>query len=254
MLAATASLTVMSPVILVAAAIADLARHRRRFPTVRLALFAMQYAVNDSAEILLAPMLWLVAGCGTRLNRPASIGRHQRLQAWSIEVLARRAERLLGVRLELDATAINALTPGPVLVLCRHVNIIDASIPTLLYQRLGYHTRGVIMAELLADPGFDLIYRRTGSVFIPRDNGPEAVALLQHLREGIDESTAVVIFPEGRLFRNDLCATSPTSPMRVSLGSMINGSASTHGSTNNSPSPVRSVDGRQAKAREPRRG
>jgi 1-acyl-sn-glycerol-3-phosphate acyltransferase len=214
----------------------------------------MQYAVNDSAEILLAPMLWLVAGCGTRLNRPALIGRHQRLQAWSIEVLARRAERLLGVRLELDATAINALTPGPVLVLCRHVNIIDASIPTLLYQRLGYHTRGVIMAELLADPGFDLIYRRTGSVFIPRDNGPEAVALLQHLREGIDESTAVVIFPEGRLFRNDLRATSPTSPMRVSLGSMINGSASTHGSTNNSPSPVRSVDGRQAKAREPRRG
>jgi hypothetical protein len=82
-------------------------------------------------------------------------------------------------------------TPGPVVVLCRHVNIIDASIPTLLYQRLGYHTRGVIMAELLADPGFELIYRRTGSVFIPRDNGPEAVALLQHLREGIDESTAV---------------------------------------------------------------
>ncbi|MEP6665583.1 MAG: hypothetical protein ABJA81_03950, partial [Nocardioidaceae bacterium] len=27
-----------------------------------------------------------------------------------------------------------------------------------LYHRLGYRTRGVIMAELLADPGFDLIY------------------------------------------------------------------------------------------------
>lgn len=204
MLAATAALTMMSPVILLAAAIADLTRRRRRFPTVRLALFAMQYVLNDSTEILLAPVLWLVAGFGTRLDRPASIGRHQRLQAWSISVLARRAERLLGVRLELDAAAIDALTPGPVVVLCRHVNIIDASIPTLLYQRLGHHTRGVIMAELLADPGFDLIYRRTGSVFIPRDNGPEAVALLQHLRKGIDESTAVVIFPEGRLFRTDL--------------------------------------------------
>jgi 1-acyl-sn-glycerol-3-phosphate acyltransferase len=204
MLAATAALTLMSPVILLAAAIADLTRHRRRFPTVRLALFAMQYALNDSAEILLAPLLWLVAGCGTRLDRKASIGRHERLQAWSIAVLARRAERLLGVRLELDAATIRALTPGPVVVLCRHVNIIDSSIPTLLYQRLGYHTRGVIMAELLADPGFDLIYRRTGSVFIPRENGPEAIALLQHLREGLDESTAVVIFPEGRLFRTDL--------------------------------------------------
>jgi 1-acyl-sn-glycerol-3-phosphate acyltransferase len=73
-----------------------------------------------------------------------------------------------------------------------------------MYQRLGYRTRGVIMAELLADPGFDLIYRRTGSVFIPRDNGPQARELLHHLQHGIDAATAVVIFPEGRLFRPEL--------------------------------------------------
>lgn len=204
MLAATAALVLLSPVVLTAAVITDLARGRRRFPTVRLALFAMQYALNDSAEILMAPVFWIVAGFGTRLDSLASIRRHQRLQAWSVAVLARRAERLLGIRLELDSGSIGALTPGPVIVLCRHVNIVDASIPTLLYQRLGHHTRGVIMAELLADPGFDLIYCRTGSVFIPRDNGPEAVGLLQHLSQGIDESTAVVIYPEGRLFRAEL--------------------------------------------------
>ena len=170
----------------------------------RLSLFAMQYALNDSAEILLAPVLWIVAGLGTRLDGHASIRRHQRLQAWSIATLAHRAEQLLGIRLQLDADSISALIPGPVIVLCRHVNIIDASIPTLLYQRLGHHARAVIMAELLADPGFDLIYRRTGSVFIPRDNGPEAVAILQQLRSGIDASTAVVIYPEGRLFRAEL--------------------------------------------------
>ncbi len=204
MLAATAGLLIASPILLPAAAIADLARRRRRFPTVRLILFAMQYALNDSAEILLAPLLWVVAGFGTRLGSDASILRHQRLQAWSVAVLARRAAQILGVRLELEPAAIGALTPGPVIVLCRHVNIVDASIPTLLYQRLGYHTRGVIMAELLADPGFDLIYRRAGSVFIPRDNGPEAVAMLQHLRVGIDSSTVMVIYPEGRLFRPEL--------------------------------------------------
>ena len=204
MLAATAALVLLSPVVLTAAAIADLARGRRRFPTVRLSMFAMQYAVNDSAEILLAPVLWMVAGFGTLLDGPASIRRHQRLQEWSVAVLARRAERLLGVCLDLDAQSTAALTPGPVIVLCRHVSIVDASIPTLLYQRLGHHTRGVIMAELLADPGFDLIYRRTGSVFIPRDNGPEAIALLQPLRHSVDRSTAVVIYPEGRLYRAEL--------------------------------------------------
>jgi len=204
MLAATAVGVVGSPIIITAAFASDAVKGRRRFPTVRVALFAIQYTINDSIEILLAPVLWLRAGFGARLGQPSSIRRHERLQAWSIGVLARRAERLLGVRLDLEQCAANALTPGPVIVLSRHVNIVDASLPTLIYQRLGYRTRGVIMAELLADPGFDLIYRHTGSVFIPRGDAPEALALMRQLHDGIDASTAVVIFPEGRLFRPEL--------------------------------------------------
>ena len=163
----------------------------------------MQYALNDTAEILLAPIFWVMAGLGTRLDGPASVRRHERLQAWSTAVLARRAERLLGLQLELCADGADALEPGPVIVLCRHVSIVDASLPALLYQRLRYRTRGVIMAELLADPGFDLIYGRTGSVFIPRDNGPEAREQIAQLGHGADPQTALVIFPEGRLFRPD---------------------------------------------------
>ncbi|MDA3038956.1 MAG: 1-acyl-sn-glycerol-3-phosphate acyltransferase [Actinomycetota bacterium] len=167
-------------------------------------LFLLQYGINDSIEILLAPIYWALAGFGTRLGHPESIARHERLQRWSVDVLARRAEVLLGLRLEIDPASTAALTPGPVIVLCRHVNIVDASLPTLLYQRLGYRTRGVIMAELLADPGFDLIYARTGSVFIPRDNGPEAIAMVRGIGESVDSTTAVVIFPESRLFRPDI--------------------------------------------------
>jgi len=203
MLAATTMGLLASPVVLAVAAAADLVRGRRRLPTVRVALFALQYAINDSIEILLAPVYWIAAGFGTRLDRPASIDRHRRLERWSIDVLARRAERLLGLRFELEAGAADALTPVPGGVLCRHVNIVDASLPTLLYQRLGGATRGVIMAEMLADPGFDLIYARTGSVFIPRDNGPEAIASVTRLGTANDARCATVIFPEGRLFRPD---------------------------------------------------
>lgn len=46
--------------------------------------------------------------------------------------------------------------PGPVIVICRHVRIVDASLPTLVCQQLGYRTRGVIMAELFADSGLRL--------------------------------------------------------------------------------------------------
>ena len=203
MLAITALALAVAPLVVPAVAVADLVRGRRRLPTLRVYLFLLQYAVNDSVEILLAPVYWLLAGCGTRLGSPASVRRHDRLQQWSIRLLARRAEQLLGLRIEIDDGSMAALAPGPVVVLCRHVNLVDASLPSLLCLRLGMRTRGVIMAELLADPGFDLIYARTGSVFIPRDNGPEALAMVATLAPHVDDRTAAVIFPEGRLFRPD---------------------------------------------------
>ena len=203
MLAITVAGVVASPLVVVSAAAVDIVKGRFRMPTVRVALFLLQYAINDSVEIILAPVYWMLAGLGTRLDQPASLRRHERLQQWSIDVMARRAERLLGLRIDIDAESMQALCPGPVIVFCRHVNVVDASLPTVLYQRLGYRTRCAIMAELLADPGFDLIYGRTGSVFIPRDHGLEARVMLQRPSEGADSRTAAVIFPEGRLFRPD---------------------------------------------------
>ena len=203
MLAATIVGVLASPAILAVAAAVDVAKGRFRLPTIRVALFLLQYGINDTVEILLAPVYWMLAGFGTRLDQPTSLARHERLQRWSIDVLARRAEQLLGLRLDIDPASAAALTPGPVIVLCRHVNIVDAPLPTLLYHRLGYRTRGVIMSELLADPGFDLIYSRTGSVFIHRDNGPEGIANVRTLGQRLDSTTAIVIFPEGRLFRPD---------------------------------------------------
>ena len=56
------------------------------------------------------------------------------------------------------------------------------------------------MAELLADPGFDLIYGHLGSVFIPRDDAPTVPAEIQRMVDGAEPGSAFVIFPEGRLF------------------------------------------------------
>ncbi len=102
MLAATVVGLLASPIILPAAAVVDLAKGRVRLPTVRVALFLIQYGINDCVEILLAPLYWMQAGFGTRLHQPTSIARHERLQDWSVDILARRAERLLGLRLAID--------------------------------------------------------------------------------------------------------------------------------------------------------
>ncbi len=203
MLLVTAAAVLLAPVLIVAAFTWDAVRLRWRLPTLRLYGFVLQYLLNDSAEIVAAGPLWLAAGFGTRLDRMASRRRHERLQAWSIALLARRAQQLLGVRLELEVGSTEALQPGPAIVVCRHVSLFDASLPSLLYLRLGFHTRGVITAELLADPGFDLLYQRAGSVFIPRDNDPGARQKAAMVCRHLDAQTVGVIFPEGRLFRPD---------------------------------------------------
>lgn len=192
------------PVLLPLTILADLVRGRPRLPTARVYGFFLQYLFNDSVEIVLAPIYWAIAGFGTRLGSQASIERHERLQWWSIGLLQRRAEQLLGLRIQLvgdRADVLGAVSPGPIIAVARHVSWFDASLPAVLFQPLGMRTRGAIMAELLADPGFDLIYPRTGSAFVPRDSSDRAVAAVRAMAASADDRTALVIFPEGRLFR-----------------------------------------------------
>ena len=204
-LAAAAVAAFGLPVIAPGLVLVDAARARFRLPLVRVYLFTLQYLINDTVEILVAPVYWVAAGLGTRLDSPGSLARHRRLQEWSIELLARRADRLLGLPLEIDDASRSALTPGPAVVISRHASVFDASLPGLVYGRAGFRVRGVIMAEMLADPGFDLLYGRLGSVFIARDDGAAAradiEAMAESMRRNDGPDTAVVLFPEGRLFR-----------------------------------------------------
>lgn len=192
MLGLTAALTLAAPVALPAVALVDLATGRRPLPTARLYLFVLQYAVNDSVEIIAAPAY------------RRSPGFARRIQLWSLRLLRRRAERLLGMRVEVSG--LDELAAGPLVLVSRHVSIFDASLPALVGDDAGLDVRGVIMAELLVDPGFDLLYPHVGSVFIPRDDGPEARRLITGMLDGVAEParTAVAIFPEGRLYRPEV--------------------------------------------------
>ena len=199
MLGATATAFLLAPLIAGCLIVWDTLSGRLRLPRLRLFGIALQYLFNDTVEILLSPLLWVAAGFGTRLDSPASVRRHARLQRWSIEILARRTEQLLGLRIEVVGDAV--LDPAPVIVLSRHASLLDASLPALLYSGLPqYSVRGVIMSEMLSDPGFDLLYGRLGSVFINRDRGVQARTAIRALGEGLDDTSVGVICPEGRLF------------------------------------------------------
>ncbi|MEZ5343489.1 MAG: 1-acyl-sn-glycerol-3-phosphate acyltransferase [Acidimicrobiales bacterium] len=203
MLIATGVGLAFAPVALPMLAVVDLIRADRHFHSPRAYLFALQYMINDSVEILAAPALWAIAGFGRSLDSPASQRRHERLQNWSIRLLAKRAGQLLRVGVVVASGAETFDHPGPTIVLTRHCSIFDTSLPALLYQERGFRVRGVIMAELLADPGFDLIFGRLGSVFVPRTDGDTAKSMIAHLASDLDTSTVAAIFPEGRLFTPD---------------------------------------------------
>lgn len=147
MLSATVLGVLASPVILAGATLLDLAKGRFRLPAVRVTLFLLQYGINDSVEILLAPVYWMLRGFGTRLDQPASIARHEQPQRWSVGA-PNGCSDCISTSTPASAAV---LTPGPVIVLCRHVNIVDASLPTLLLpatrlsNRRGDHGRGVAL-------------------------------------------------------------------------------------------------------------
>lgn len=191
MLAATTvglfGLPLLGPLVVVA----DVLRMRFKLPTLRVYLFLLQYLLNDSTEILAAPFLWA---------RRAPMSTYDRIQRWSADLMVKRADQLLGVSVEIDTSALTQIAPGPVIVMARHVSVFDSTLPSLACNTAGLGTRGLIMAEMLADPGFDIIYGRLGWKFIPRDDGPAALAQVAEMAEGADHTTALVIFPEGRVF------------------------------------------------------
>ncbi|MCP3911293.1 MAG: hypothetical protein GY713_10090 [Actinomycetia bacterium] len=191
----------LAPLAIPVIVVVDLVRGRRRWPLARTYLFGLRYGVNDSAEILAAPLLWAVAGLGRSLASDSSQLRHWRLLNWSVSTLHREAGRLLG--LDTDVSEVDAAhveSAGPLIVLTRHVSMLDSSVPALALG-LGskWTMRGVFTDDVLADPGFDLIYQRIGSVFIDRDDGPTARRAMAGFSSHDDAHDAVAIFPEGGL-------------------------------------------------------
>lgn len=201
MLLATLAAFIGLPVIAPVAVAVDLVRFRFKLPLLRVYLFMLQYLFNDSVEILAAPVLWL-----TRAPRD----RYEQLQWWSVELMVKRADQLLGLRVKLDPEGIAAVrapdeeSPRPLIVITRHVSVLDSTLPALLLGAAGRKTTGVMMAEMLADPGFDLIYGRLGWIFVSRDDRQSALKEIGKFQSVNGTSQAVMIFPEGGLFRPEI--------------------------------------------------
>ncbi len=184
-------LLVLLPLWLPAAVIADVVRLRWRLPLARLLLFALGWAWLESAGVAVAAALWV---SGQRRNR----GRHYRLQRWWAAQLMRWLQFTTGMSVRTEG--VEALHPGPTMLLCRHASLADSLLSAWVITTLAdMHPRYVLKRELLADPCLDLVGNRLPNHFLDRgasDSAPELAALAK-LSAQMGTRDVAVIFPEG---------------------------------------------------------
>ena len=191
-------LVLLLPVIVVAAAVVDLASGLRRFPTVRLGVFALVYVIHEWVGLVLAA--WLRVAELIRLfdaTGSRQLVRYRNIQAWWATSLLTWARRLLGVRFDLDD--LGTLPADGFVLLSRHASMVDALLPAVVVAgRLRRFVHYVIKQELRWDPNLDLYGHRLGNYFVARDGDGDAEArAIERFAEASQPESALVIFPEG---------------------------------------------------------
>lgn len=184
-------LVVLLPVWLPIAAVADLARGRRRLPTVRLLAFAVCWTWLELAGVLCALGLWLT---GQGRNERAHYG----LQRWWAARLMGSLGATTGIRVE--AADASCFSPGPAVMLCRHASLADSLLSAwLITSKARMNPRYVLKRELLGDPCLDIVGNRLPNHFLDRNAADSAGELdaLRTLSAGLHDDQIAVIFPEG---------------------------------------------------------
>jgi len=119
------------------------------------------------------------------------------MQAWWVRFIVGAMERVLGSRFE--STNNDVVAPGPVIVLFRHVSIVDNLLPyVFVSDRAGIRLRWVLKKELLSDPALTIGGNRMPNYFVDRtsDSSEQEVANIAPSVRTSDLTRAFCSFPK----------------------------------------------------------
>jgi 1-acyl-sn-glycerol-3-phosphate acyltransferase len=191
LLVAAVLLVVLLPLWLPLAVLVDAIRGRWRLPIARLLGFALGWAWLETAGVAAAAAMW-VAG------RSTDTARHYALQRWWAANLMAWLRVTTGIRVETHG--VEAFTPGPTVLLCRHASLADSLVSAWVITHLAHATpRYVLKRELLADPCLDVVGNRLPNHFLDREATDSTAELdaLTALSRGMGPDDVAIIFPEG---------------------------------------------------------
>jgi 1-acyl-sn-glycerol-3-phosphate acyltransferase len=194
---ATLLYTALLPLALACALVADLLR-RRPLMLCRFHLTIWSVLFWHSVGIFTLGVWWLF-GKAIRMDERQWRTWHAGIETWWSRKLVGIARLFYG--LEVEVEDVEAIRPGPVLLLLRHASIIDTMLPTgyLSGPALGVLMRIVKKRELLWDPCADFISSRVPGAFIRRKSGAvdRELEVMCALTDGMDDDDVVALFPEG---------------------------------------------------------
>jgi 1-acyl-sn-glycerol-3-phosphate acyltransferase len=190
--------SVLSPLLVILAALVDLALWlRRRKPWMAIRLLAMMwwFLLGELYGLTGLALIWATSPGGDGARRRERVYRLKR--RWL-------ASHLAGIRtlfsLSFEIEGLEVAAPGPVLVLIRHASIIDNTLPDAILGRAhGLGFRFVIKRELQMLPTIDIGGRWVPTLFVRRASGDTALELerLRKLTLDMGPSDGILIYPEG---------------------------------------------------------
>jgi 1-acyl-sn-glycerol-3-phosphate acyltransferase len=191
-------ITLTSPLLLLGAVLVDLAlwlARRKPWMAVRLVAMAWWFLLGELRGLTVLFGLWLRAlGRDTRGRRVGVYRLRQRWAAWHLGGV----NRLFALRYEIDG--LDAVAPGPVVILMRHASIIDNTLPDALVGRahdLGL--RFVLKRELRMLATIDIGGGWVPTAFVARGSGDtdRELKLLRDLAIDLEPGEGILIYPEG---------------------------------------------------------
>lgn len=193
-------LLVISPLLLLAAVIADLFLPGRA-QALRLTGLALVYLIYEALGIVILFCLWVVGGFGLFLHtEPIQAAHYTFVRLWT-GGLYRAAAWFLKLQITIEDPP--ERRAGPVLVFSRHGGPGDSILLTnRLMAGFGRRPRVVMLAKLQWEPVFDIVGNRLPNRFITHDPQRKTRYLeaIGELATGLGPRDALLLFPEGGQF------------------------------------------------------
>lgn len=194
------ALLAVAPLLLIAAAVADLFLPGS-WRTTRLTAGLIVYLGIEIVGLLALFGLWVASGFGIWLKSRPIQDAHYALMRWLLETAFGAGAAFCRLRIEIVDRP--EPKPGPVLVFSRHAGPGNSMmlVGTLMsaYRR---HPRIVMLEKLQWDPLFDTLLNRVPNRFISHDpkRRHAYLSVIEELARGMGDRDAFILFPEGKDF------------------------------------------------------